>query len=245
MRPLCIYHGNCADGFGAAWVVRRFFGAGNVDFHAGIYQDAPPDVAGREVIITDFSYKRPVLEQMAKVRTEPAAIPMTDLYLHIGSCFLCVTSRYTGKAARDRGEELLQLVRPYLREGVESSVEIQEPSRYAGLRPIAVADANDLVEIIGTDGDVHYRRPFGDPMIEQALRTPGYSVRGARHGDQTKRQRDPRATALMMHLGSGGKPISEIQALEIVELLDDYPAGFTPEAATRLINALAHAGGDS
>jgi len=63
--PLCIYHGNCADGFGAAWVVRRALG-GHVDFHAGVYQDPPPDVRGRDVIIVDFSYKRAVLEQMAR-----------------------------------------------------------------------------------------------------------------------------------------------------------------------------------
>lgn len=61
MKPLCIYHGNCADGFAAAWVVRKFFN-GEVDFHAGVYQDAPPDCAGRDVIMVDFSYKRPVLE---------------------------------------------------------------------------------------------------------------------------------------------------------------------------------------
>jgi hypothetical protein len=62
--PLCIYHGNCQDGFAAAWCVRRAFGPG-VEFVAGVYQDPPPDVAGRDVIIVDFSYKRPVLEAMA------------------------------------------------------------------------------------------------------------------------------------------------------------------------------------
>ncbi len=65
-KPLCIYHGNCADGFGAAWAVRAALGDGNVDFHAGTYQDDPPDVNGRDVIIVDFSYKRPVLERMAE-----------------------------------------------------------------------------------------------------------------------------------------------------------------------------------
>lgn len=65
MRPLCIYHGNCADGFGAAWVVRSFF-KGDVDFHAGFYGQSPPDVTGRHVIMVDFSYKRPVLDEMAK-----------------------------------------------------------------------------------------------------------------------------------------------------------------------------------
>lgn len=66
MKPLCIYHGNCADGFASAWVVRKAF-KGKVDFHAGVYQDPPPDVAGRDVILVDFSYKLPVLREMAKV----------------------------------------------------------------------------------------------------------------------------------------------------------------------------------
>lgn len=64
MKPLCIYHGNCADGFGSAWVVRRFF-AGEVDFHAGVYQNPPPDVTDRDVLLVDFSYKMDVLHEMA------------------------------------------------------------------------------------------------------------------------------------------------------------------------------------
>ena len=64
-RPLCIYHSPCADGFGAAWVVRKYFDGG-VDFHPGVYGQAPPDVTGRHVILVDFSYKRAVLEEMAK-----------------------------------------------------------------------------------------------------------------------------------------------------------------------------------
>lgn len=64
--PLCIYHGNCQDGFAAAWCVRRAFGP-QVEFVAGVYQDPPPEVTGRDVIIVDFSYKRPALEAMAAV----------------------------------------------------------------------------------------------------------------------------------------------------------------------------------
>lgn len=62
---LCIYHGNCADGFGAAWAVRAALGK-TVRFHPGVYQTAPPDVTGQQVIMVDFSYKRPVIEQMAQ-----------------------------------------------------------------------------------------------------------------------------------------------------------------------------------
>lgn len=61
---LCIYHGNCVDGFGAAWVVRKALG--EIDFHAGTYQETPPDVTGKDVVMVDFSYKRPVLLEMAE-----------------------------------------------------------------------------------------------------------------------------------------------------------------------------------
>lgn len=65
-KPFCIYHANCADGFGAAWVVRKYFGPAGVDFHPGVYNQPPPDVTGRDVIVVDFSYPRPVLDEMAK-----------------------------------------------------------------------------------------------------------------------------------------------------------------------------------
>jgi hypothetical protein len=65
VKPLCIYHGNCCDGFTSAWVVRRALGE-DVDFHAGVYQDAPPNVEGRDVVLVDFSYTRPVLEAVTQ-----------------------------------------------------------------------------------------------------------------------------------------------------------------------------------
>lgn len=65
MDILCIYHGKCADGFGAAWAVRKALGRKDVTFHAGVYQEDPPDVTGKHVILVDFSYKKPVLVEMA------------------------------------------------------------------------------------------------------------------------------------------------------------------------------------
>lgn len=62
-KVLCIYHANCADGFGAAWVVRRVLGDG-VEFCPASYGSPPPDVTGRDVLMVDFSYKRPVIEKM-------------------------------------------------------------------------------------------------------------------------------------------------------------------------------------
>jgi oligoribonuclease NrnB/cAMP/cGMP phosphodiesterase (DHH superfamily) len=65
MRLFCIYHSNCDDGFAAACVVRSAVGADRVEFYPGQYQRDPPDVTGRHVLLVDFSYKRPVLLEMA------------------------------------------------------------------------------------------------------------------------------------------------------------------------------------
>lgn len=63
-KPLVIYHGNCADGFTGAWVANKVMDA---EFHAGIYGNQPPshpDVVDRDVYFVDFTYKRPVLEEI-------------------------------------------------------------------------------------------------------------------------------------------------------------------------------------
>lgn len=62
-KVLVIYHSNCADGFSAAWCFWRKYGDA-ADYVAGVYQQPPPDVSGRDVYLVDFSYKRPVVEQM-------------------------------------------------------------------------------------------------------------------------------------------------------------------------------------
>lgn len=72
-HTLVIYHGNCADGFGAAWAVRA---AGfPVEFHAATYGEAPPDVTGRRVIIVDFSYRR---EIMTKIIEDAESVIVLD-----------------------------------------------------------------------------------------------------------------------------------------------------------------------
>jgi len=63
MSILCIYHGNCADGFTAAWVVSKALP--DAEFYEGHYGSPPPDCTGRDVLMVDFSYKRPVLLEIA------------------------------------------------------------------------------------------------------------------------------------------------------------------------------------
>lgn len=64
MKPLVIYHANCADGFTAAWAVRQ---AMDADFHPGVHGEPPPAVAGRDVILVDFSYPRDVMWDIQQV----------------------------------------------------------------------------------------------------------------------------------------------------------------------------------
>lgn len=57
-KTICIYHANCCDGMGAAWVVHQALNENNdVDFIAAGYQGNLPDVTGAHVIIVDFSFK--------------------------------------------------------------------------------------------------------------------------------------------------------------------------------------------
>lgn len=63
-KILCIYHGNCADGFGAAWAVRAALG-GDVEFLPGVYGKPVPNVEGRDVLMVDFSYSREAIDLMA------------------------------------------------------------------------------------------------------------------------------------------------------------------------------------
>jgi hypothetical protein len=64
---LCIYHKNCPDGFGAAWVVRRAIGADRVKFFPGVYNEPPPDCTGRHVILVDICYPPETLSEITQV----------------------------------------------------------------------------------------------------------------------------------------------------------------------------------
>ncbi len=64
-KTICIFHAQCADGFTAAWAVRKALGD-TAEYIPAAYGDAPPDVTGADVVLVDFSYKRPVLMEMAK-----------------------------------------------------------------------------------------------------------------------------------------------------------------------------------
>ncbi|HYQ04346.1 MAG TPA: DHHA1 domain-containing protein [Polyangiaceae bacterium] len=60
-----IYHAGCVDGFTAAWCCWRRFGDA-ARYVAAQYGEAPPDCAGEDVVIVDFSYPREVLESLSR-----------------------------------------------------------------------------------------------------------------------------------------------------------------------------------
>ena len=69
-KILVIYHGNCADGFTSAWVAKNYFASHrnvlDITYLAGFYGEPPPDVSPyKRVFLLDFSYKRPVLLELA------------------------------------------------------------------------------------------------------------------------------------------------------------------------------------
>lgn len=69
-----LYHANCCDGFGAAWVLSRAMQlrcgedfAARVHYTPVSYNEPVPEIPdGAVVVIVDFSYKRLVLEALAR-----------------------------------------------------------------------------------------------------------------------------------------------------------------------------------
>ncbi|NEI60971.1 phosphohydrolase [Rhizobium leguminosarum] len=61
---MCIYHGNCDDGFGAAWAIWRAWP--KCEFFAGFYGMDLPELSGKHVLFVDFSAKRPVIDAIAQ-----------------------------------------------------------------------------------------------------------------------------------------------------------------------------------
>ena len=62
---LVIYHGNCTDGFGAAYAAWKLLGD-RAEYHAAKYGEPPPDVAGKNVLVVDFSYDNATTKRLIK-----------------------------------------------------------------------------------------------------------------------------------------------------------------------------------
>lgn len=116
-KPLCIYHGNCADGFGAAWVFNRHAGL-ECDFHPGVYSEAPPDVTDRDVFLLDFSYKHDVVAEM---RERANRITLIDHHKSAVEDLAPLISAGTINALVDMGHSGAMLAWLYLYDTVENA----------------------------------------------------------------------------------------------------------------------------
>ena len=76
---LVLYHGSCPDGFGGAYSAWKKFGT-DATYEAVYHGDAPPNVAGKEVYIIDFSYPKEILLEM-----ERQAARLVVLDHHLGA----------------------------------------------------------------------------------------------------------------------------------------------------------------
>lgn len=80
---LVIYHGRCSDGFGAALASHVFFkengginaNGNKVQYFAASFNRPPPPVAGLNVLICDFSYKK---DTMLKLVAEAKTLAIID-----------------------------------------------------------------------------------------------------------------------------------------------------------------------
>ena len=60
-----IYHANCTDGFGAAYAAWKCLG-NKAEYCAAKHGDPPPDIAGKNVAILDFSFNNKTTKEMIK-----------------------------------------------------------------------------------------------------------------------------------------------------------------------------------
>ena len=71
MTTYVLYHGNCFDGTGAAWAVRRAIGEDGVFYFPVFYGQDPPSMTPESrIIIVDFSYPRDVLRTLVSWHEE-------------------------------------------------------------------------------------------------------------------------------------------------------------------------------
>lgn len=65
-RPekVCIYHANCTDGFGAAYAMWKRWK--DAEYIPASYGGEPPDVAGKDVYVLDFSYSEDQMRELAE-----------------------------------------------------------------------------------------------------------------------------------------------------------------------------------
>lgn len=73
-KIIVIYHGDCPDGFGAAWAAWRMFGK-SADYIPVAHHEPPPaGLRGKEVYLLDFTYKASIIKALMAKNARVTAI---------------------------------------------------------------------------------------------------------------------------------------------------------------------------
>jgi uncharacterized protein len=142
-----IHHANCADGWVGAWVIQKALDNTSVpesEWVAANYEDPPPDVAGKNVWIVDFSYPKEVMieiERTAKClyvfdhhKTSVSAIePLTCRWrhdIHRSAAHIAWEFFHVGPAsplvAYTEDRDMLRFLMPYTNE-VNAAIRLEFP----------------------------------------------------------------------------------------------------------------------
>lgn len=71
---IVIYHGDCRDGFGAAYAAWKKFGDSASYIPVKDHSDAPAGLTGKEIYIVDFAFHKPILEELNQNNTSVVVI---------------------------------------------------------------------------------------------------------------------------------------------------------------------------
>lgn len=93
MKKICIYHANCADGFGAATAV--YMRQPSCEFYPAMHGSQPPNVTDAQVVMVDYAYPREVIINMARKahsiliidHHKSAALELIDLPRNVKTIF--------------------------------------------------------------------------------------------------------------------------------------------------------------
>lgn len=64
-EKILISHGNCSDGFGAAWAIWKEYGD-DVKYHFSTHSDAPYLYKNKSILFLDFAYERKIMDVLDK-----------------------------------------------------------------------------------------------------------------------------------------------------------------------------------
>lgn len=71
---IVLYHAECTDGFGAAWVAHRYFGY-RAEYHPVRHQTPPPEgLVDKEVYMLDYTYPREITQNLMETNKRVTAL---------------------------------------------------------------------------------------------------------------------------------------------------------------------------